>query len=230
MIALWKISRGCATALGTALLVAMTGSAHAQGERISPATVTFRTFALSESTRSLIDDTERTNRELTGQTGDGLVELVTSKPAEGLARIRSRALRFEISVPLGWHVVEDSERLAMFNPSRSVRLICWRVDLAFEGVEDVDKFFVAKGAALRTRYPGIRASSETLADGDRIGLFENVPARKGDKETRVVVDVLTPGKSNVKVAFLMTFGAPASEAEKYLPLLGLIRQSREIKW
>lgn len=224
MATLWKI-------LGIIILGLALGSpAVAQDGRFSGPTTTFRTYALDDTTRTLIDPDEGLNRQYTGQTAESLLELVTAAPQEGLARMRSRAVDAEIAVPLGWHAIEDSERVAIFNPRRSVRVILWRVDLEYEGVPDIDKFLVGKAAALRTRYPTIKASMETISTGERIGLFENVPPRRGDREQRVIADLVIPNPQNDKRAFLITLGAPQSDAEKYLPLLILIRKEMRIAW
>lgn len=200
------------------------------GGRWSGPTTTFRTYALDETARTLIDADERTNRQYTGQTAESLLEVVTVQAADGYARLKSRAVDAEIAVPLGWHAIEDNERVAIFNPLRTVRVIMWRVDLEFEGVADVDKFLVAKAAALRTRYPTITASMETVSTGERIGVFENVPPRRGDREPRVVADLLITNPENAKRALLITLGAPQSDAEKYLPLLILIKKEAKIVW
>jgi hypothetical protein len=212
------------------LALAVAEPAAAQDTRFSGPTTTFRTYALDDTTRTLIDSEEGLNRQYTGQTAESLLELVTASAAEGYARMRSKAVDAEIAIPLGWHAIEDNERVAIFNPRRTVRLILWRVDLEYEGVPDIDKFLVGKAAALRTRYPTIKASMETISTGERIGLFENVPARRGDREPRVLADLLIPNPQNDKRAFLITLGAPQSDAEKYLPLLILIKREIKITW
>lgn len=198
--------------------------------RFSGPTTTFRTYSLDETTRTLIDPDEALNRQYTGQTAESLLELIVAVTADGFARMRSKAVDAEIAIPLGWHAIEDNERVAIFNPRRSVRVILWRVDLEYEGAADIDKFLIAKAAALRTRFPTIKASFETLSTGERIGLFENVPPRRGDREQRVVADLLIPNPQNAKRAFLITLGAPQSEAELYLPLLVLIKRDLQIIW
>ena len=216
---------------GAIVALAVAWPAAAQdNSRWSGPTTTFRTYALDDTARTLIDADERTNRQYTGQSADSLLEMVSFHAAEGFARLRSRAVDAEIAVPLGWHAIEDNERVAIFNPLRTVRVIVWRVDLEYEGVADIDKFLGAKSAALRTRYPTIKASMETVSTGERIGLFENVPPRKGDREPRVVADLLVPNPENAKRALLITLGAPQSDAEKYLPLLILIKKETKIVW
>jgi hypothetical protein len=223
---LWKIiGRGV-----LALALAWPAAAQDLGGRFSGPTTTFRTYSLDGTTRTLIDPDEALNRQYTGQTAESLLALVTEVPAEGYARMWSRAVDAEVAIPLGWHAIEDNERVAIFNPRRTVRVILWRVDLEFEGAADIDKFLIAKAAALRTRFPTIKASMETISTGERIGLFENVPPRRGDREFRVVADLLIPNPRNDKRAFLVTLGAPQSEAEMYLPLLILIKKELKITW
>lgn len=225
MVSLWKI-----LGLFTAGLALAWPTAAQDGGRFSGPATTFRTYSLDETSRTLIDPEELLNRQYTGQTPESLLELITVVTAEGFARMRSRAVDAEIAIPLGWHAIEDNERVAIFNPRRTVRVILWRVDLEFEGAADIDKFLIAKAAALRTRFPTIKASMETISTGERIGLFENVPPRRGDREQRVVADLLIPNPRNAKRAFLITLGAPQSEAELYLPLLVLVRNGIQIAW
>lgn len=224
MTTLWKM-------IGyAALAVALASPVAAQDGRFSGPTTTFRTYSLETTTRTLIDPDEALNRQYTGQSAESLLELVTAVAADGYARMRSKAVDAELAIPLGWHAIEDNERVAIFNPRRTVRVILWRVDLEFEGAADIDKFLIAKAAALRTRFPTIKPSFETLSTGERIGLFENVPPRRGDREYRVVADLLIPNPRNERRAFLITLGAPQSEAELYLPLLILIKKELKVTW
>lgn len=212
-----------------ALALAWPAAAQDAGRFSGPST-TFRTYSLDSTPRTLIDPDESLNRQYTGQTAESLLELVTVVADEGFARMRSRAVDAELGIPLGWHAIEDNERVAIFNPRRTVRVILWRVDLEYEGAADIDKFLIAKAAALRTRFPTIKPSFQTLSTGERIGLFENVPPRRGDREQRVVADLLIPNPQNDKRAFLVTLGAPQSEAELYLPLLVLIKKELQVAW
>lgn len=226
---LWKI----ASRLGTAALLAggLSMTAWAQsGTALDPGDSTFKLFATSGTANSLIDRGNATNREWTNATAESLTELLTASVSDGYGLIRSKAVSIDIKVPLGWHAIEDFERLAIFNPDRSVRVIIWRVDLDFEGVPDLEKFVVGKAAALRSRFPAIQASSRTLSDGEVMGVLNNVPARKGDSEPRTIVDLLTPNPGNPKRALLMTFGTPMSKATEFLPLLALMARSRDIRW
>ena len=226
---LWKIISWAGLAI--LMTCAAAGVASAQpGASLDPGDSTFKLYALSLNAKSLNDPDDTINREWTNATAESLPDLLTIVPAEGYGVIRSKAVLIDLKVPLGWHAIEDFERLAIFNPGRSVRIIVWRVDLDYEGVPDLEKFMVGKAAALRVRYPSIQASSRTLPDGQVLGVLHNVPARKGDKEPRAIVDLLTPNPENSRRALLMTFGAPMSKAQEFLPLLALMAQGRKITW
>jgi hypothetical protein len=236
---LWKFIDGAgqrarAATLAGLLAVAAASPAGSQpsaaGSALDPGDSTFKLYALSENTNSLHDPANPVNREWTNATAESLPDLLTAAPAEGYAVIRSKAVSMDLRVPLGWHAIEDFERLAIFNPGRSVRIIVWRVDLDFEGVADLEKFVEGKAAALRLRFPAIQASSRALPDGQVLGVLHNVPARKGDKEARAILDLLTPNPQNPKRAVLMTFGTPMSRAEEFLPLLALMAKHRQITW
>jgi hypothetical protein len=226
---LWKINR--AICLATALLCAAVGASRAQpSESLDPGDSTFKLFALSANANSLTDPDNSINREWTNATAESLTELLTIVPAQGYALIRSKAVSMDLKIPLGWHAIEDFERLAIFHPGRFVRIIIWRVDLDFEGVGDLEKFVAGKATALRNRYPAVQASSRTLADGQVLGVLHNVPPRKGDSEPRAILDLLTPNPQNPKRAVLMTFGAPMSRAQEFLPLMALIARDRKVTW
>lgn len=225
MIVLWKAS----FVAGLAALLAA-APAGAQPAALDPGDATFRLFARSDTAKSLNDPTDATNREWTGATAESLTELLTISPAEGYGLIRSKAVSINLKVPLGWHAIEDYERLAVFSPDRSIRVIVWRVDLQFEGVPDLEAYVATKAAGLRKRYPGIQASSRALPNGQVLGVLHNVPPRKGDREPRTILDLLTPNPMNPKRALLMTFGTPISKAEEFLPLLALMARSLEITW
>jgi hypothetical protein len=225
---LWKIIRGA----GIAALVACASvaSAGAQSPGLDPGDSTFKLFALSANARSLQDTDDRVNREWTNTSAETLTELLSAVPAEGYGLIRSKAISVDLKVPLGWHAIEDSERLAIFNPDRTVRIIVWRVDLDYEGVANAENFMAGKSAALRARFPSIQASSRTLSDGQVLGVFHNVPARKGDREARAILDLMTPNPQNPKRALLMTFGTPMSRAQEFLPLLALMARNVSVTW
>lgn len=227
---LWKMARLIAVTVSVAAAMAGAGATAQKGGQLDPGDSTFKNYALSETASSLHDVENAVNRQWTNATAESLTELLTAVPKEGYARIKSKAVDIELSVPLGWHAIEDNERLAIFNPDRTVRVIVWRVDLEFEGVPDLEKYLVGKTAALRVRYPKVQATSRALPNGSFLGVFNDVPPRAGDKEPRAIFDLLTPNPQNPKRALLMTFGVPASQTDRYLPLLALLERNRKIKW
>lgn len=227
---LWKMAWMFAAGAFAAGVLAAGAASAQKGGQLDPGDSTFKNYALSETAGSLHDAENAVNRQWTNATAESLTELLTSVPKEGFARIRSKAVDVEMSVPLGWHAIEDNERLAIFNPDRTVRIIVWRVDLEFEGVPDLEKYLVGKAAALRVRYPKVQATSRALPNGSFLGVFNDVPPRAGDKEPRAIFDLLTPNPQNPKRALLMTFGTPASQTDRYLPLLALLERSQKIKW
>jgi len=204
--------------------------AVAANDRLEAGSATFRDFALASTANSLVDDSNPINRDWTSNTAETLAEVVSVDAAQGLARVRFKSVECELAIPLGWHAIEDRERAAIFTPDRSARLILWRVDLAFEGAADVEKYVTAKQAALRTRIPQLAAQVRRLAEGEFLAVYTNVPARRGDSEPRVIFDLVTPNPTNKLRALLMTLGVPASRADRYLPLLALLSRERKVSW
>ncbi len=227
---LWKITRRGWLAACLACASLAPAGAQSPSPGLDPGDSTFKLFALSTNARSLQDTDDRVNREWTGSSTESLTELLSAAPAEGYGLVRSKAVLIDLKVPLGWHAIEDHERLAIFNPDRTVRIIIWRVDLDYEGVPDAEKFMAGKSAALRSRFPSVQASSRTLSDGQVLGVFNNVPARKGDREARSILDLMTPNPQNPKRALLMTFGTPMSKAQEFLPLLALMARGTNVTW
>ena len=58
-------------------------------------------------------------------------------------------------MPLGWQAKEDWERGVGFSGDKRYRLIVWRVDFAFEGVNDAEHYAATKAGAIQARKPGI---------------------------------------------------------------------------
>lgn len=224
----WATS-GLVGALGLLAGMAWSGAAGAQAG-LDPGTARFRDFALSSTSESLDNPDLAINREMTGSTAETMVELLTTDRADGSARIRLKSVDAEVSVPLGWHAFEDHERAAVFTPDRSVRIIFWRVDLQFEGVTDLEQYVATKRGAMRSRFPALEHEARKLPDGQYLAVYRGVPGRRGDREARTVIDLLTPNPRNPQRAFLITFGTPTSQADRYLPLLALIARERKVAW
>jgi hypothetical protein len=216
-------------AVGAGALAAMCPAALAN-DRLDPGRATFRDFALSNDANSLIDLRNVVNREWTENSAQTLLDVLSVDSAAGFARVKLKSVDCEMAVPLGWHGMEDHERGAIFTPDRSVRIIVWRVDLKYEGVDDLEKYVVAKQGALRARSPSIQARVRKLADGEFLSMYANVPARRNDREPRAIFDLLTPNRANPARAMLMTVGVPGSQADRYLPLVALLSRERKIAW
>ncbi len=133
-------------------------------------------------------------------------------------------------MPLGWQAGDDSERGMAYSGDRSYRLILWRLDFAFEGVTGPEHYGATKSGAIQSRRPGVKAQVRKLGDGSVLIAYENVPAGQGDRETRTVYDLVMANPSKPNEGLLMTVGVPASQAERGLRLLALIRQDLKITW
>jgi hypothetical protein len=223
-------TRHAARALVGATALGVLGPSAAANDRLDAGRATFRDYALSNDANSLIDLRNVVNREWTENGTQTLLDVLSVDGAGGFARVRMKSVDCEMAVPLGWHGMEDNERGALFTPDRSVRVIVWRVDLKYEGVDDLEKYVVAKQGALRARSPGIEARVRKLADGEYLSMYVNVPARRNDREPRTVFDLLTPNRSNPARAMLMTVGVPGSQANRYLPLVALLSRERKVAW
>lgn len=150
---------------------------------------------------------------------------------KGLARIRFDSIRVSVALPLGWAATEDWERGVAYSGDRRYRVIVWRVDFAFEGVKDAEHYAATKSGTIRARRPQIQTQVRRLGDGSFLIAYENAPPAQGDGGSpRVVFDLLTANPRNAKEGVLLTLGVPASDAERGLSLLALIRDKMEISW
>jgi hypothetical protein len=148
----------------------------------------------------------------------------------GAARIRFDAIRIEVSLPLGWQATEDWERGVGYSGDRRYRVLVWRVDFPFEGVQDAEHYAATKGGAIRARRPAIQAQARKLRDGTFLIVYDNVPPSQGDTERRVVFDLVMSKPGNPKEGVLMTLGVPASESERGLKFLALLKSKIRIDW
>ena len=101
-------------------------------------------------------------------------------------------------MPLGWQANEDWERGVGFSSDKRFRLIVWRVDFAYEGVNDAEHYAATKTGAIKARKPGIQAQARKLGDGTFLIVYQNVPAAQGDAEPRVVFDLVVPQAGQAK--------------------------------
>jgi len=147
--------------------------------------------------------------------------------AGGFARIRFDSIRIEVAMPLGWQAQEDWERGMGFSADKRYRLIVWRVDFAFEGVNDAEQYAATKAGTIQSRRPGVRAQARKLGDGTFLIAYQNVP---GEGQPRAVFDLVVPRPGNPKEGVLMTLGVPASDADRGLKLMALLKQKIRIYW
>jgi hypothetical protein len=150
--------------------------------------------------------------------------------AGGFARVRFDAIRVEVAMPLGWQANEDWERGVGFSSDKRFRLIVWRVDFAYEGVNDAEHYAATKSGAIKARRPGIQAQARKLGDGSFLIVYRNVPAGHGDAETRVVFDLVIPRPGKPKEGVLMTLGVAASDADRGLKFMALLKSRLKIDW
>ena len=148
----------------------------------------------------------------------------------GLARIRFETIRVEVALPLGWQATEDWERGVGYSSDKRYRLLVWRVDFAFEGVQDAEHYAATKTGTIKARRPAIQAQARKLSDGNFLIVYENAPAGQGDSERRVVFDLVMSKPGSPKEGLLMTLGLPASEAPRGLKFLALLKSRLRIDW
>jgi hypothetical protein len=148
----------------------------------------------------------------------------------GFARVRFDSVRAEVCLPLGWQAIEDWERGAGYSSDRRYRVLVWRVDFAFEGVNDAEHYAATKGGAIKARRPGVEAQTRKLRDGSFLLTYSNVAPSQGDSERRVVFDVVMSRPGNPKEGVLMTLGVPASDSDRGLKLMALLKQNVRIDW
>src|SRR5260221_9033587 len=146
----------------------------------------------------------------------------------GLARVRFETIRVEVSLPLGWQATEDWERGVGYSSDKRYRVLVWRVDFSFEGVQDAEHYAATKTGTIKARRPAIQAQARKLSDGTFLIVYENAPASQGDSERRVVFDLVMSKPGNPKEGILMTLGLPASEAPRGLKFLALLKSKIRI--
>jgi len=210
---------------GTAALALAPSAARAQGV-LDAGGMTFRDFAVADRGSSF-------NR-IDPVIGSGAVptqaRILSVDNDGGFARVRFEAIRVEVAMPLGWQANEDWERGVGFSSDKHFRLIVWRVDFAFEGVRDAEHYVATKSGSIQARRPRIQAQARKLGDGTFLVVYENVDPGRGDSEKRVVFDVLITQAPTAKEGALLTLGVPASDAERGLRLMALMKASTKVVW
>jgi hypothetical protein len=190
---------------------------------LDPGGITFRDFAAPDNGSSF--------DKLDPMIGSGAQptqsKVLSIDNAGGFARIRFDSIRVEVAMPLGWQAQEDWERGMGFSADKRYRLIVWRVDFAFEGVNDAEQYAATKAGAIQSHKPGVRAQARKLGDGTFLIAYQNVP---GEGEPRAVFDLVVPRPGNPKEGVLMTLGVPGSDADRGLKLMALLKQKLQIYW
>jgi hypothetical protein len=204
--------------LGLALPLAGVPLAARSDADLDAGGLTFRDFAVADNGSSFnrIDPMIGSGAQPTQS------KLLAVDKAGGFARIRFDSVRAEVAMPLGWQAQEDWERGVGFSADKRYRLIVWRVDFAFEGVSDAEHYAATKAGSIQARKPGTRAQARKLADGTFLVVYQNVPGEGGP---RIVFDLVTPKPGNPKEGVLMTLGVPASDADRGMKLMALLKKS-----
>ena len=97
-------------------------------------------------------------------------------------------------------------------------------------MRDAEHYAATKAGAIKARRPSITAQARKLADDTFLVAYENVPPGREDSEKRAVFDLVIAKPGDPKSGVLMTLGAPASEGERALKLLALLKSSLRIDW
>lgn len=186
--------------------------------------LTFRDFAVSDNGSSF--------SKVDPMIGSGAVptqaRVLAIENAGGYARIRFEAARVETAMPLGWQANEDWERGVGFSADKRYRLIVWRVDFAYEGVNDAEHYAATKVGAIQSRKPGVRAQTRKLGDGTFLVVYQDVPGEGGP---RAVFDLVVPRPGGPsKEGVLLTLGVPAADHDRGLKLMALLKQNLKVDW
>jgi hypothetical protein len=197
-------------------------AAQAQAE-LSAGGMTFRDFAVLDNGSSF--------NKIDPMIGSGAnptqSRILAVDNAGGYARVRFDSIRIEVAMPLGWQANEDWERGVGFSVDKRYRMIVWRVDFAFEGVNDAEHYAATKAGAMQARKPGVRAQARKLGDGAFLVVYQNVPS---EGEHRAVFDLVVPRPGQPKEGVLVTLGVPAADSERGLKLMALLKQRLRIEW
>jgi hypothetical protein len=195
-------------------------------EALDPAGLTFRDFAVNDNGASFT----RGDPIIAGGPNQVSSRILGIDAANGLARVQFASIRVDMALPLGWQATEDWERGVAYSTDKRFRLIIWRVDFAFEGAKDAEHYTAMKTGSIQARRPTIQARARKLGDGTFLIVYENVPRAQGDNEARQVFDLVLQKPGNPKEGILVTLGVPASQAERGLRLLALLKRNMMITW
>lgn len=217
-----KESRRRPFLLGALALALAPISARADGD-LDPGGLTFKDFA----TRDRGSSFDKVDPMIGAGAQPTQSQVLAVDNAGGFARVRFNSIKIEVAMPLGWQANEDWERGVGFSDDKRYRLIVWRVDFAYEGVTGAEQYAAAKAGAIQSHKPGVKAQARKLADGTFLIVYEHVPDKDG---SRTVFDLVIPQPGQPKQGALLTLGVPASDADRGLKLMALLKQSLRIDW
>ena len=199
-------------------------------DNLNPNGATFRDFAIADNGASFTHIIDSMTMGGAAAIDQKQAKVIAIEAKNSLARIRFDSVKVQLALPLGWQAGEDWERGAAYSPDKSYRLIVWRVDFTYEGVEDAEHYAETKTGAIKARQPSIQAQARRLGDGTFLNVYQNVPPGRGDSGPRSVLDLLIPRGPGAKEAILLTLGMPADKGAQGLKLLALIRSQMKIDW
>jgi hypothetical protein len=211
--------------LAASIALCCAGPAAAQSA-LDAGGLTFRDFAVADRGASFY----RGDPMVPNGQGPASAQVLEIDNGNGLARIRFGSIKVDVAVPLGWLASDDPERGVSYSADKSYRLIVWRVDFAFEGVKDAEQYAATKGGAIKSRYPSVETQTRKLGDGSFLIGYEHVPEGHGDREQRTVFDNVIGNPTKAAAGVLMTLGVPASQEDRGLKLMALLKQNLRIEW
>ena len=188
--------------------------------------LTFRDFAKADNGASF----NRDDSMKPGGPEPGPAHILGIDNEGGFARIQFDSIKIEVSLPLGWRASEDPERGIGYSADRSYRVILWRVDFAYEGVQDAEQYASSKRGAIQSRRPGVKAQVRKLPGGIFLVVYESVPPSQGDSGMRTVFDLVFSKPGEPKQGVLLTLGVPAVDMDRGLKLLALLMLKLNIQW
>lgn len=199
-------------------------------DNLNPNGATFRDFAVADNGASFTHLDDSMTMGAAAAVDQKKAKVIAIEAKDGLARVRFDSVKVELALPLGWQAGEDWERGVAYSADKSYRLIIWRVDFAYEGVQDAEHYASTKAGSIKARRPAIQTQARRLGDGTFLNVYENVPSGRGDSGPRSVLDLLIPRGPAAKDGVLLTLGMPAGQGAKGLKLLALLKSQMKIDW
>lgn len=200
-------------------------AAHGQSD-LDAGGLTFKDFAVSDNGASFYRGGDPSKDPETAANAQR-AKVVGVDTDKGMARVRFETIKIQAGLPLGWEAIEDWERGVAYSANKRTRAIFWRLDFAFEGVRDAEHYAATKSGAITARRPGIKAQARKLGDGTFLIAYQNVP---GEGEKRAVFDLVISKPGDAKAGALLTLGTPATESDRALNLLALMRSEIKVDW